>query len=189
MITFYGEKYLSIHKMTLICLIFMSIFIWQIGFPRESVSVDNQPDAVLRFELEALPSYIAGEPVQITFVLENLTRRDVYVLTWYTPLEGLKGKILKVTRDGVEIPYEGRMIKRGEPGRKDYLHISPLESVSFVVDLTPAYDMNTPGDYHVEFIKRIHDFTFDEKTIPKKQAEHQGGDISGNAVSFRIIKS
>jgi hypothetical protein len=151
------------------------------------VSTDKKQDAVLRFKLEARDSYVLGQPVPVTFRLENLTHKDVYVLTWYTPFEGLKGKIFKVTRDGAEIPYEGRMIKRGEPAHEDYLHIVAGGAASAVVDLNQAYKIDVPGEYHVEFVRRIYDFTFSEKTIPRTQAEHQGVAISGNAVTFRII--
>ena len=129
-----------------------------------------------------------GSPFRLPLSWKYLTHKDLYILTWYTPFEGLNGKIFKVTREGVEVPYEGRMIKRGDPGPKNYLHITPQGSASAVVDLAKAYPMNTPGKYHVEFIKRIYDLTLDEKILPRKQAEHRGAEISGNAVTFRMIR-
>jgi peptidyl-Lys metalloendopeptidase len=170
------------------CLFALSIFMWQCPLFSENIASDNEQGAALRFKLEARDSYILGQPVPITFTLENLMRRDVYVLTWYTPFEGLKGKIFKVTRNGAEIPYEGRMIKRGEPTREDYLHIAPLGSASATVDLALVYNMGAPGTYRVEFIKGIYDLTFDENTIPRELAEHKGIEISGNAVTFSLIK-
>jgi hypothetical protein len=181
------RNYLLKQKNTFVYLFFLSFFIGQSALSGESEFGDNKQNAMLRFKLKAQDSYIVGQPVAVTFMLENLTDKDVYVLTWYTPFEGMNGKIFSVTREGIEIPYKGRMVKRGEPVRKDYLHITPLGSASEVLDLATAYNMNTPGEYHVEFIKPIYDLTFDEKTIPRKQAEHRGAEISGNTLNFRVI--
>lgn len=49
------------------------------------------------------------------FTLENLSDETVYVLKWFTPLEGLFGDIFRITRDSEEIPYTGPMVKRGDP--------------------------------------------------------------------------
>jgi hypothetical protein len=183
------NKQLSRYLQRGVYLLLLNLIIWSCAFFGENSSADKQQDIVLRFKLEARNSYIIGQPVPITFTLENVTHKDVYVLTWYTPFEGIKGKIFKVTRNGIEIPYEGRMIKRGNPVRQDYIHIKPLGSVSSTVDLTLAFNMDVPGEYRIEFIKHIYDLTFDEKTLPRTQAEHQGVEVSGNAVTFRMIKT
>lgn len=175
-------------KKTLVYVLFLIMVTWQRALPEESRPADSHQDAPLRFRLEALDSYIVEAPVPVTFVLENLTHKDVYVLTWYTPLEGLNGKIFKVTRDGAEIPYEGRMIKRGAPVRNDYVHITPLGSASAVVDLAIAYTMQIPGEYHVEFIKYIYDLTFNNNTVSRRQAEHQAIAIAGNSVTLHLIR-
>ena len=44
------------------------------------------------------------------------TGQDLYVLKWFTPLEGLNSDCLAVVRDGKsKVPYDGPMIKRGKP--------------------------------------------------------------------------
>lgn len=171
-----------------VCLLLFNFSLLSCAVFNEKGLADEQQNPVLRFRLEAQPSYIIGQPVPITFTLENLTNRDIYVLTWYTPLEGVKGKIFKVTRDGTEIPYEGRMVKRGNPAREDYIHITSRgSSAPSTVDLSLSFNMTVPGEYHVEFIKRVYDLTFNEHILPRKQAEHQGVHIPGNAVTFRMI--
>jgi hypothetical protein len=169
-------------------LLLLNFTILSCAFFNEKSIADEPQDIVLRFKLEARNSYIIGQPVPVTFTLQNVTHKDVYVLTWYTPFEGIKGKIFKVTRNGIEIPYEGRMMKCGNFAREDYIHIKPLGSVSSTVDLTLACNMNVPGEYHVEYIKHIYDLSFDEKTLPRTQFEHQNVAVSGNAVTFRMIK-
>jgi hypothetical protein len=181
-----GNRYPSRYKKTLVFMLALSTVLWQCAFSSENIATDNSEDPVLRFKLEAQSLYTTGQHVPVVFILENLTDKDIYVLTWYTPLEGLKGRIFKVMRDGVEIPYEGRMIKRGNPLREDYIHIGPRGSVSTTVDLASTYNMNTTGEYRVEFIRHIYDLAFDESIIPRKQAKHQEITISGNAVTFHV---
>ena len=88
-------------------------------------SITEQPlSSVLKYQLSASNSYVLGKPVIIKFTLYNLLDENIWVLTWYTPLEGLKGKIFLVTCNGKEIPYEGRMVKRGNPTQDDYIYIA-----------------------------------------------------------------
>jgi peptidyl-Lys metalloendopeptidase len=84
---------------------------------------------LLQYRLQAKENYRLGEPLVIEFTLENLSDHNVWVLTWYTPLEGLKGKIFEVTCDGKPVAYEGIMVKRGDPCRDDYVHI-PSKNIS-----------------------------------------------------------
>jgi hypothetical protein len=62
--------------------------------------------------LETQERYAIGEPVELRFSLHNRTDRTLHVLTWYTPLEGLAGEILRLTRDENPVPYLGILAKR-----------------------------------------------------------------------------
>ena len=143
-------------------------------------------DAVLRFRLQAQAAYSAGQDVNIIFTLENASDEALYVLTWYTPLEGLKGGIFKVTRDGQEVLYEGRMVKRGDPAREDYARIGPGESASAVVELSSVYNLRPPGEYRVEFDGRIHDVACEGEPLPRTGSASRPMDIQGNAVTFSV---
>jgi hypothetical protein len=186
--TIWQNKQLSRCLQGGVYLLLLNFTILSCAFFNERSLADEPQDIVLKFKLEARNSYIIEQPVPVTFILQNVTHKDVYVLNWYTPFEGIKGKIFKVTRNGIEIPYEGRMMKRGNPTREDYIHIKPLGSVSSIVDLTLAFNMDIPGEYHTEYIKHIYDLSFDEKMLPRTQSEHQGVKVSGNAVTFRMNK-
>ncbi|HVR99286.1 MAG TPA: hypothetical protein VMW27_21880, partial [Thermoanaerobaculia bacterium] len=65
--------------------------------------------------LEAVPPLVAGGPVSVRFTLTNPGEAPVWVLGWNTPLEGWQGTIFAVSRGGQEIPYQGPMVKRGDP--------------------------------------------------------------------------
>ena len=148
-----------------------------------------QPTKNTSFEctLEAEETYVIEEPVNLRFSLHNQTDRTLYILTWYTPLEGIAGKIFGVTRDGNEIPYRGIMAKRGEPSRDEYAAVKPRATVSAVVNLAEDYDLSQAGRYHVEFTSQFHDITDDESSIPRKLDDHQPQELRCNTVSFEIV--
>jgi len=79
----------------------------------------------LECAMSVSPRVRVGEPVELTFRLRNPGAQPVYVLDWHTPLEGLLSNCLKVTRGGVEIPYQGPMFKRGEPDADSYVALAP----------------------------------------------------------------
>ncbi|MBE9507216.1 MAG: protease [Chloroflexi bacterium] len=138
--------------------------------------------------LEAEETYVVAEPVEIRFSLHNRTNRTLYVLTWYTPLEGIAGEIFRVTRDGDDVPYQGILAKRGDPSRDEYVALEPGTAASAVVDLAEAYDLSQAGRYHVEFASRLHDVADDASSIPRKRDDHQPHELPCRAASFRIVQ-
>lgn len=141
---------------------------------------------VLKYKLSGHSAYVANRPVFITFTLENITNDEVWVLKWYTPLEGLYGKIFTVTCNGMEIPYEGPMMKRGDPEKEDYVHIGPGGAVSAEVDLSLAYTLPVTDKCRVDYRGRIYDIALNEEVIPRKRDAQQGRDIPGNSLFFAI---
>jgi hypothetical protein len=55
--------------------------------------------------------YRLGDPI-IAFTLTPSGNEDLYVLKWYTPLEGLRSKVLIANAGCIEVPYEGPLMKR-----------------------------------------------------------------------------
>jgi hypothetical protein len=141
----------------------------------------------LRYRLFADKSYFAGKPIPLGFQLENLTNEGFLILTWYTPLEGLKSRIFKVTCDGKEIFYNGPMVKRAAPALEDYVRIGPKGSISVKVDLSQAYTLPICSECLVEFEGRIHDIVHEDGTSQIEQGSQHAIDIMGNAASFRVV--
>jgi hypothetical protein len=102
--------------------------------------------------LQAPATLPAGEPVEVEFTLINHTETDLYVLKWYTPLEGIAGEIFRVERDGQPIPYQGPLVSRGVPTPDDYVLLEPGGSAVATVDLSMAYDLSAPGTYTIIFL-------------------------------------
>lgn len=141
----------------------------------------------LRYHLHAQSKYVQGGPIVIGFSLENPSPNAVWILKWYTPLEGIKGKIFELKCDGEDIPYEGRMVKRGAPEQEDYIWLEAGSSVQVEVDLSRDYSFPKCGDCKLKFKGRIFDVVSDEHQVPRASSEHIFIDIPGNSVSFSIV--
>jgi hypothetical protein len=57
----------------------------------------------------------------------------------------------EVTRQGVQVPYTGRTIKRGAPRSQDYYGLEANTSVKVRVILNNYYDLSPPGEYTVKY--------------------------------------
>jgi peptidyl-Lys metalloendopeptidase len=145
------------------------------------------PDLSLDCTLEMDETYPVGEPVNLVFELHNQADRPLYVLTWYTPLEGIAGEIFQVTRDGEKLPYQGMLAKRGDPSREEYVAIEPGEVTSAEIDFRMGYDLSTPGSYQVQFTTGLQDVTGETSLVPQKQDDHRPQSLSCNVVGFSIV--
>jgi len=144
-------------------------------------------DTALSYTLMAQDTCDLGNPITIEFVIQNLSSREVWILKWYTPLEGIKGKIFEIKCDGVEMQYEGRFVKRGNPTKDDYVFLLPDLSVQVEVDLSQAYSLRKCKECQVTFKGRIHDVVFDEHQVPRASDQQHPITIPGNTVSFQIV--
>jgi heat shock protein HslJ len=123
-------------------------------------SADNLPDktgasaqqeSALVATIEAQESLPIGEAVTVKFTLTNISSEGLFVLKWFTPLEGLAGDIFSVQRDGVDLAYRGKLVKRGPPISADYVWIDAGGSISAEVDLAEGYDLSQAGQYTLQF--------------------------------------
>jgi hypothetical protein len=139
----------------------------------------------LSCQLKAQAEYAGRGEVTVRFTLRNETDTPVAVLRWYTPLEGLKGDIFKISKRGRAIAYQGPLFKRGDPTREDYVVLPPRESVSATVDLAKGYDLSRPGTYSVRFTAGLSDVA-PEGAIPRPQDKHQGTDLKCGPVTLTV---
>lgn len=142
---------------------------------------------ILGYNLSSNEKYIKGNPIIIKFGLKNVSKSDLWVLKWYTPLEGIKGKIFRVICDGKEVLYEGRMIKRGSPTKDDYVHIESNKSVYSQVNLSEVYVLTDCSECLVKFNGKIWDISKSADVLPKKNGEFISLTIYGNSITFKIV--
>lgn len=140
-----------------------------------SAATPNRPSVSCRLEAQA--------PTSIRFELTNGSDSPVHVLKWNTPLEGWKGTVLRVTRDGEELPYGGPMLKRGDPPADAYVEIPAGGKVDATVDLAQVYDMSRPGTYKVEAEGDLFDVT---DRAPRPRDQHQPLALDCGAVTFEV---
>jgi peptidyl-Lys metalloendopeptidase len=129
-----------------------------------------------------------GEAVRLKFTLTNHSPEGLYVLNWYTPLEGILGEIFRVERDGQAIPYEGPLVMRGDPLPENYVLLEPGASVSAEVDLATAYDFSQEGEYTIEFLSpRISHLTSTMVDLAQTVDDLGPVEMPSNRVTIRIV--
>ena len=117
-----------------------------------SQSSSQASQSGFRATLEVPPQASSSESTQLRFTLVNESDAKLYLLRWYTPLEGIAGEIFSVKRDGELLPYQGILASRLPPTPDDYVALDAGASVSVVVDLAEGYDLSKPGEYSVKFL-------------------------------------
>jgi peptidyl-Lys metalloendopeptidase len=163
------------------------ILAFAVSTAEEEAPTTATGELLLDCTLEMDETYPVGEPVNLVFALHNPAGRPLYVLTWYTPLEGMAGEMFQVTRDGAKLPYQGMLAKRGDPAREEYVVVEPGETASAEVDLRAGYDLSLPGSYQVQFTAGLRDVTADGTLLPRKRDDHQPQSLSCNMVGFSMV--
>ena len=136
--------------------------------------------------LECRIEPVAGSPTSLRFSLTNRTAAPLWVLRWNTPLEGWKGTVLTVSAKGTEIPYQGPMLKRGDPGREDYVEIPAGESASASVDLAEVYEVGQPGKYEVKVTGSLHDVAKDGASVPRPRDGHERMELRCEGITLEV---
>jgi peptidyl-Lys metalloendopeptidase len=137
--------------------------------------------------LEMPASLPDGETVKLQFTLTNNSDVELYVLKWYTPLEGIGGQIFRVERDDQVIPYVGILATRTDPTPEGYIRLAAGQSTSAEVDLATSFDFSQPGEYTVEFLSpRISHVARSEAEMARSVDDLGPVDIPANTVTVEI---
>jgi peptidyl-Lys metalloendopeptidase len=151
--------------------------------------------AALKGKLVASKVYDSAVPVKLRFELTNHGDIDLYVLRWYTPLEGLSSDCLKVLRNEKnKVSYDGPMIKRGNPRPEDYVLVPAGGTVTVEVDVSESYAVSAPADYRVELnIQGLEHVpapktTSRSATLALRKNSPQLQSVTGGGTSFKVKK-
>jgi len=148
---------------------------------------DESLSTFLSFRLSGQSRYASGEPVILRFSVSNGSDRTVWLLSWLSPLEGLRGDILTVVCDGKVLPYEGIMMKRGDPAKADYIEIGPNGTAFKDFDLSLSYTLSPSRDCKVEFSGHFLDACLIEGNVPRKREQFKPFNIDGDGLVFEIL--
>lgn len=130
-----------------------------------------------------------GEKVNLTFILKNTSDTPLYILNWYTPLEGIGGEIFQVTFKDKPLLYDGILASRTPPTADAYVLLNPGESVSAVVDLAGAFDFSKAGRYHIRFLSpRNSHIARSEADMAATMEELVPVDIPSNEVFIDLVE-
>ena len=156
------------------------------GFDQQSTA----KDAGLSAHVELPEHLLVGEEVNLKFTLTNTSETPLYVLKWYTPLEGIAGEIFKITRDGQAVPYEGILASRSFPTSESYVFINAGESLSAIVDLGTSFDFSEAGRYQIGFISpQISHIARSAEEFAKNEDDLGPVRILSNPVTLEIINN
>ena len=130
------------------------------------------------------------EPISVYFLLENHTQQGLYLLKWYTPLEGIGGDIFAVRRDGQSVPYLGPMVSRAVPTPKSYIFVASDKGVTAEVNIAEAYNFSQPGTYTIKFRSpRISHLAQSEAEMATTLDELGPVNIPSSEVTLEIVAS
>ena len=178
----------------LVCLMLLVIPIGcaptSLGEAGEATGATEMPETDLVARIEAPAVLASGEAVNLSFTLTNNTDTSLYVLKWYTPLEGIAGEIFRVERDGQAIPYQGILATRVAPSAEAYVRLEPGASASAEVNLATACDFSPAGEYTIAFISpRISHVARSEAEMATSLDELGPVEIPANEVTVEVRDS
>jgi peptidyl-Lys metalloendopeptidase len=114
--------------------------------------------AGLSATIEADRTFLAdNDPAVVRVAIRNDSARDLYVLRWQTPVNGIEGNLFDVRLEGQTVAYTGRLYKRTTPKAEDYVRIPAGGEIGAEVDLSAYYDMSRTGEYTVRYRSVVQD--------------------------------
>ena len=138
----------------------------------------------LRSEIQADKALLGmTDDVFVRFTLHNESSEDLYVLSWQTPLRGIREDIFDIRRDGKPVPYIGRLYKWATPQAGDFVRIPAGGSVAARVELSAAYDISRTGEYSIQYRVPVREAL---RAIGVEVAAAQLGHIESNVLSLGI---
>ncbi len=149
----------------------------------------EMPELPPKLECLLSPPRLAtlGKPVELTFVLRNTGPAPIWVLRWQTPLEDLRGDVLRIVGpDGQPLDYQGPMVKRGDPTPEEYVRLESGAASERVVDLAAAYPFAAPGTYSVSFDRGLADVAAREGDVPRRRDQLRPFPLSCGPFDFQI---
>lgn len=118
--------------------------------------------------------------VALEFILKNNTTHAYNVLTWGTPLEGeFYENMFTVTKDGEQLPYIGKQVKRSAPQKNDFIEMGPKGELVAKISLERGYAIKDPGLYTVQYRKPY-------ISMKPDHGEMQLVPVRSNRVEFKI---
>lgn len=127
----------------------------------------------------------AKDDLTVTLTLTNDEQRNIKLLKWYTPEEGITDALFSVVQNGEKIHYLGAHIKRPAPAEQDYIKLAPGESVKYEVELSGLYELTQTGSYEIQYHVENVDLMRGQSKLGQKLAP-MPDEIQSNTINLWI---
>jgi len=101
---------------------------------------------IMRFietEISTNDTYQAGESIELSMKVTNIGKTKYTFLPWGTPIENrLTGDCLLVKYNNQILDYNGIMVKRIPPTKKDYITLKHNETVLGKINILEGYSLS-----------------------------------------------
>ncbi len=136
---------------------------------------------MLKFWLEGESAYPLDSPMVFTAKCRNDSDRDLFVLTWNNPLEGIVSNCLRVVHKERVVNYDGLLVMRVLPIAASYTVVPAGQVVSVELQLNAAYSIRDIGVYAVSLSGRIDDaFPVDSPFVAEQLSGREFGRFDGD---------
>ena len=95
--------------------------------------------------------FLLNNPINIICKIYNSSLESQSFCKYHTPFEGVQNRIFTLIKDGKNIPYKGKLIKRLVPIKKDYVDLQSKGTISCTVDISSSYDLSKKGEYFINY--------------------------------------
>lgn len=129
-------------------IIFLLAFVMILGFTNSILAARGSAEVRITAAKEALS---AEDGVLVNVTISNPNKNAIKILRWFTPFDGVKEDLFAVSVNGKTPEYTGPEYKRPAPTEKDYITLSPGESMNTTVDLAGFYDFSESGYYQISY--------------------------------------
>ena len=97
-------------------------------------------------------SYQIGDTIKIKVELTNQAKCKQKFCTYMTPFECFKANIFScIHQDDGTLDYQGKMVKRSKPSKKDFTKINASQTLTTNIILNEAYPITKLGQYSLQF--------------------------------------
>jgi len=125
------------------------------------------PQVKLNFEKNVF-GFNENIPLQVS--ISNPDKREIKILRWFTPIDGIRGNLFSVTLNDSPVEYLGAVYKRAAPTESDYLILKPGETIVNTVNLADYYDLSKSGNYQITYRAESYNL-FTETAVFQQKAE------------------
>src|SRR5262245_27869807 len=142
-----------------------------------------------RQSIQMAGTYRRGEPITLRYEIQNISDDEYALLVWETPLEREVFRFVEVRRGDRRVPYDGRLVKRGDPTAESYRTIAAGQTIVEELDLSKYFAFEEFGTYtvtlHTRFLDAIRRPSAND--APRRRYEHESFSLDPVSASFELV--